>query len=119
MGTWGTGTFENDTAADFRDRVLDELRRLIDADLDKSDSDGVLERPTLATVACLRAIMAAMLEPVYAREYLARDQAERWRRRYLDWFDKNSPRFGAGESVVSELRTNAEREFDRLLDCLR
>ena len=119
MGIWGANTFDNDAASDFLDHAIEELREFIEDDLARSDEDGVLERPTLAAVACLRALMTSNLAPERAGVIVPATKVYRWRDAFLKWFDQNSSFFGADDAVVRDLRANAEHEFTVLLDYLK
>lgn len=114
MGVWGYGVFESDSALDFLGNLVDSIKRLIAEDA-AAAGDGVLERQTLAAVACLRAIMREIPE---ARVYLSRDEVHGWSQAYLGWFDANAPELGAEQEALREMRQNAEREFQMLQEQL-
>jgi hypothetical protein len=106
MGTWGKGTWENDTALSFLGATISSLKKAIEQDLTSAQTDDVLERPTLAAVAILRILLAN----VGRTYFLSRKQVASWREQYLAWLDANSRDFDATD------RSNAEREFQLLLD---
>jgi hypothetical protein len=118
MGTWGTGTFDNDAASDFLDEAVQQLRQFIDEDLTKSAEDSVLERSVLAAVSCLRAILSGTVTPEQASIFVPRTVVEDWRDRYLEWFDDHAHLTGASDELLKAMRANAETEFVRFLECL-
>ena len=113
MGSWGPGTWDNDTAQDFLGNTISALEAFIDNDLKASRSDGVYERPTLAAVAVLRVIMVQLAKPYF----LSRRKAESWQRDYLTWFDQvYSPEDFRTPNGMSACRQNIEREFQLLIE---
>ncbi|HVX14148.1 MAG TPA: DUF4259 domain-containing protein [Pirellulales bacterium] len=111
MGTWGSGTFENDTALDALGDLVDRLERQITRSLKAADRDGEYERPIIALVACLRALAAAFEE---VRPWLRRSEVEAWQATYFAWFDRTSPKMGAEPEFVNALRANDNDEFEKL-----
>lgn len=114
MGTWGYRTFENDTALDAVGDVVDQLRQSVIDDLASLD-DGVLERPVVGIVACLRALAVA-LEP--AKDALEPGEVAEWQDRYLSWLDASQHDLGADPEFFAAYRANAKMEFDDLLTVL-
>jgi hypothetical protein len=116
MGIWGTGTFESDAALDYFSTFILEMKNTITTDLDSAEAgDGLLERPVIAEVACLR-VIASSIEEV--RQDVSKKEASDWRKRYIKWFDKNSKKMGAEPKVLAAMKANAEREFKLLMDVL-
>ena len=118
MGIWGARVFENDAASDFLDHAVDELRTFIDDDLAKCGEDSVLERPVLAAVACLRAILCGTCDTRQAAVLVPRTVVEHWQAEYARWFEETLPRAGLEKPVLEAMRENARAEFQSLLTCL-
>ncbi|HET6915829.1 MAG TPA: DUF4259 domain-containing protein [Acidimicrobiales bacterium] len=110
MGTWGSKTFENDTAIDELGQAVDGLQGRLSEDMDNLD-DGILERPALALVAMLRALAATIQA---AKEMIDHAQVVSWSDRYLTWMDENKQEFGATEEFFARYRANAAEEFASL-----
>lgn len=108
MGTFGTGTFENDAAMDFVGDLASKLRDLVDTNLSQfTDAHFPLVVPVIA---CLHAIAA--IAPCTLCD-LTPAKVAKWRDSYLQWVDgvlaaDYSP------ADVAAVRSNAEDEFDRL-----
>lgn len=115
MGTWGSKTFENDTALDELGDTVEGLLERLSADLDEID-DGLLERPTIALISILRCLAA---EFPAAKDMIEAEQVASWRDRYLAWMDANKEEFGATEKFLSKYRANAASEFESLLAAIR
>jgi hypothetical protein len=113
MGSWGRATFESDTACDFVGHLVRWLQKAIGQDLKAAATDHILERPVIAAVACLGALVASIEA---ARHLVSRRQVESWRREYFHWFDQQVDVLGGPDSdCVKESRRNDEREFRKLL----
>ena len=119
MGVWGTGTFESDAGGGYLDDLVERICVFIRDDLVKAETDGVLERETIAAIACLRAVISQNVERELARQILSVEEVIAWSKTYLDWFDRNADGTGVSREMLKVMRLNVQDEFDRLLDCLR
>jgi hypothetical protein len=119
MGTWGTSTFACDAAADFLDEQVERLCDFIREDFKKAKTDRILERQTLAALACLRAILSQTVVDEEAAAMIDYREVESWRDDYLKWFDTFSESMGGSEETIRLLRQNADSEFSKLLQHLR
>jgi len=115
MGSWGTDTFDNDAAQDYLDGLIEDFAEFIKADLQFAKSDGLLQRQTLAAVACLRVIVAAFDKGGVS---MARYDVTSWMESYLAWIDYVARKLGATSDFIQAEKANAEREFSLLLNCM-
>jgi hypothetical protein len=118
MGVWGTGLLENDSASDFAEKLVHDLCEFIENQLNKSADDKVLERPTLAAVACLRVLVEGIFQPGAVSQLISAERATAWKDSYLRWFDANASEFGASDVTIAGLRGTAVEEFCRLIECV-
>jgi len=115
MGVWGFGIFDNDDASGFIEDMVCALSETIKSDLAALESERHpnLIRPTVAAVACLRALVKEIDTAKYS---LQRNEAESWRDMYLEWFDRVvAPAWEPKEEGTIEYRRNVKREFTLLI----
>ncbi len=111
MGVWGPGVFDSDSALDFLGDLERSLIDRIREDLDRLD-DGFLDPITPATISILHGIAKHIPS---TRVHLDPDELDRFRHRYLQWFDANEHEFGGEDEFMKELRGKAAAEFDSLI----
>jgi len=113
MGSWWYGTWDNDTACGLLGDTVHKLKRLIEMDLKSAQSkrDYIIERPVLAAVAMMRALIVESRSSYL----LPRRTAKAWRDHYLAWFDK--PEVTGAHRNPRASRRRAEKEFQRLIRC--
>ena len=66
------------------------LQRRIRDDLIEAQSDGMVERPVLGALICLRAIMVAVPNHNF---HVHRKDINEWRDSYIEWFKRNRGKF--------------------------
>src|SRR5262245_55430063 len=112
MGAWGYGTWDGDSALDYLGDWVHALKRDIEKNLKANARKvNVIDRPVLAGVAMLRALIVGTGE----RYFLARSKAVAWRDQYLAWFDQ--PEVLECHQHPEQFRREAVKEFRRLIAC--
>lgn len=112
MGAWGYGTWDGDSALDYLGDYIRKLKNDVEKNLRANARKAdVLDRPVLAGVAMLRALIVGTGE----QYFLARSKAVAWRDRYLAWFDQ--PRVQDCHKSPARFRKEAVKEFRRLIAC--
>ena len=112
MGAWGYGTWDGDSALDYLGDYIDKLKRDVEKNLRANAREvDIIDRPVLAGVAMLRALIVGTGE----RYFLARSKARAWRDRYLAWFDQ--PEVLDCHTNPALFRKEAVKEFRRLIAC--
>src|SRR3954466_4771199 len=112
MGAWGHGTWDGDSALDYLGDYIHRLKRDIERNLRANDRKvDVIDRPVLAGVAMLRALIVGTGES----HFLARSKAVAWRDQYLEWFDQ--PEVLDCHQHPKLFRKEAVKEFRRLIAC--
>ncbi len=112
MTIHGPDPLHTDEASFVLGQTLVELQRRIRDDLRMARTDGVVERPILGAVLCIRALLEAF--PGYGFHCHTKD-IEEWRDLYLAWYDQESVRFPLSAKARKKLRENAVDEFERVL----
>jgi hypothetical protein len=118
MGSWGTGNFENDTAGDFYDSILDDMFRTVVYSLNEHlryEHEYELHEPgnVLAAVDVLAVLGSHYRLPSNLTEAIV----EKWRELYLKLLDTNPAR---PEPEYKVLRRKVVDEcFDRLIAVIR
>jgi Domain of unknown function (DUF4259) len=114
VGTWGTGTFENDAALDFLDEELDRHVRAIEAILADSqrfqldeDTEGEL-MPRVAILALLLEHCGGALDPAHEPDVGA------WKARYLAMYDDQIDGLAPTGDYKLQRRAVIADTFDRL-----
>lgn len=100
MGRWSTHVFNSDAAMDAVEDVVGHIVRAIRRDLKESTQDGVLERPTVAYLSILCAIVTRIDA---ARVFISRTEVQRWRTSLCDWIQSNMRELASGECDVARL----------------
>jgi hypothetical protein len=118
VGTWGTQVFDSDHACDYLGDIVGPLivavRQGIGA-LSGWDNHYAVEK-IVPSIACLRALAQAF--SLNVQVHLQRSQVERWRDRYLEWFDETEASAWRTPEGAAEFRKNAETEFNLLIEQL-
>jgi hypothetical protein len=112
MGAWGYGTWDGDSALGYLGDYIEKLKKDIEKNLRANARKvDVLDRPVLAGVAMLRALIVGTGE----HYFLARSKAVAWRDQYLAWFDQ--PEVQDCHKHPERFRKEAVKEFRRLIAC--
>ncbi|MEU3218319.1 DUF4259 domain-containing protein [Streptomyces sp. NPDC006971] len=120
MGTWGSGNFDSDAAADhlsgITGRLLSEIEEAMAGDpvgLEPDDYGGVVV-PCDIDLLCLIAergyVGAVVPEPAVA---------EAWKRTFMDVWERTIDDLEPEEEYKKTRRAELNRTFDRLVDLAR
>ena len=115
MGTWGSGNFENDTAADFLSELtsgwIEEIREAMSSPelMEPDEYEGV-------TVPCLVEFLVMMAEKSLAGSMLpSPEETEEWNKVYLDVWDNYIDELEPDGDYKIERREVLSDIFDKLI----
>lgn len=119
MSTWGIGNFENDSAADFLDRLVDQMYAVVS---DAMSSDNV-EKPGFLTRHGENKIMPAIaiVLGLYDQFEIGlaifeKDNLQEWKDRYLAAYDREIHNlFNPDDNFITQRRQVIESTFNRLI----
>ena len=115
MGTWGSGNFENDTAADFLSELTDEW---IEAINEAMGSPEGLEPDeyTGVTVPCLVEILVTIAQKGFTGSQLPEPEvAQEWKKTYLEVWDGYIDELEPEEDYKIKRRECLSETFDSLI----
>jgi hypothetical protein len=113
MGFHGPEPLDTDAASFAFGKILINLQREVRDDLKAAQTDKVVERPVLAALVALRALLEAF--PDYRFHCHAVD-VQMWRDQYFQWLDATIGKIRMKPKDKIRLRENAAKVFDRVLE---
>lgn len=117
MGRWGTGNFEDDGAADYRDEWVERLAATVTEILDDEDRAALDEEGEAVLVPTVE-IIAILCEQCGA--YPPEESVvSEWRDRYLQIYDDQIEGLEPRGKFGAERRAVIEQTFERLLNDIR
>lgn len=113
MGIHGPEPLDTDAASFAFGKILINLQRQVRDDLKAAQTDQEIERPVLAALVCLRALLESF--PDY-RFHCHPADVQKWREQYFQWLDATIGKIRLKPKDKARLRDNAAKEFDRVLE---
>ncbi|MER0244834.1 DUF4259 domain-containing protein [Streptomyces sp. HSW2009] len=115
MGTWGSGNFDNDTAADHLSlvigRLVGEVAEAMSGDLVEIEPDEYWGN----AVPCHLELLYALASAGYAAEHLPKPEViEGWKRDFLAVWERTIDWLEPSPGFKEERRTVLIRTFDQL-----
>jgi len=117
MGMWGSGNFENDAAADYRDDLVKSMIATMTEILDDEDR-AALDEEGEGVVMPTVEIIAVLCEQCRADPPDV-DTVNDWRDRYVQIFDDQIDGLAPRDDFKAERRAVIVRTFERLLRSAR
>ena len=118
MSIWGTGNLENDAAANFMSKVIDQMYTIVKSNLtqEKVDAGGFLERIGEAQIIpAIVTVMALHKQLNIGVEEFEDEDIEDWKKLYLRAYDKEIySLFHPEDAFVKERREVIVETFDEL-----